>query len=154
MAKTATKRTTKSAAKTAKTVKKAVKKPVKKVVKKVAAKTTAKKVTKLKSFKTPVKKTELLNIIAESTDLTKKQVSSVLECLTEQIIPGHINPKGNGSFTLPGVLKIEVKKKPATKARKGINPFTGEPTTFKAKPARNIVKIKALKKLKDIAEKK
>ena len=154
MAKTATKRTTKAAAKTAKsaTAKKAAK-TTKKVVKKPVKKT-ATKVTKLKNFKSPVKKTELLNIIAETTDLTKKQVNSVLECLTDQIILGHINPKGNGSFTLPGVLKIEVKKKPATKARKGINPFTGEPTIFKAKPARNVVKIKALKKLKEMAEKK
>jgi nucleoid DNA-binding protein len=47
-------------------------------------------------------------------------------------------------------MKIEVKRKPATKARKGINPFTGEETIFKAKPARNVVRIRALKKVKDM----
>ena len=52
--------------------------------------------------------------------------------------------------TLPGLMKIEVKRKPATKARKGINPFTGQETMFKAKPARNVVKIRPLKKVKDM----
>ncbi|MEE9418670.1 MAG: HU family DNA-binding protein [Desulfatiglandaceae bacterium] len=53
-----------------------------------------------------------------------------------------------GKFTLPGLMKIEVKRKPATKARKGINPFTDEETVFKAKPARNVVKIRPLKQMK------
>jgi nucleoid DNA-binding protein len=51
---------------------------------------------------------------------------------------------------LPGLLKIEIKRKPATKARKGINPFTGVEMLFKAKPARNVVKIRPLKRVKDM----
>jgi len=53
---------------------------------------------------------------------------------------------------LPGLMKIETKRKPATKARKGINPFTGEKMTFKAKPARTVVKIRPLKQVKDMVE--
>jgi DNA-binding protein HU-beta len=59
--------------------------------------------------------------------------------------------KGNvGAFTVPGMMKVTVQRKPATKARKGINPFTGEPTIFKAKPARNVVKVRPMKGLKDL----
>jgi hypothetical protein len=47
-------------------------------------------------------------------------------------------------------MKLVVQRKPATKARRGINPFTGEETIFKAKPARNVVKIRPLKNLKDM----
>ncbi len=63
---------------------------------------------------------------------------------------GHLKKRGAGQFTLPGLLKIVTQKKPATKARKGINPFTGEATTFAAKPARTMVKVRPLKKLKDM----
>ena len=58
---------------------------------------------------------------------------------------------GAKAFTIPGLCKITLRHKPATKARKGINPFTGEETMFKAKPARNVVKIAALKNLKEMA---
>ena len=58
--------------------------------------------------------------------------------------------RGPGMFTVPGLFKVKVVKKPATKAREGINPFTGEPTIFKAKPARKVVKVLALKGLKDM----
>ena len=64
---------------------------------------------------------------------------------------GHLKKRGAGQFTLPGLMKIVTQKKPATKARKGINPFTGEETTFAAKPARTMVKVRPLKKLKDMA---
>jgi nucleoid DNA-binding protein len=53
-------------------------------------------------------------------------------------------------FTIPGLCKIVVQRKPATKERQGINPFTGEETTFKAKPARNVIKVRPLKNLKDM----
>lgn len=99
--------------------------------------------------KAPMKKTAILNEISTGSGLTKKQVSSVLDGL-EGIIESHIKKRGPGQFTLPGLMKIEVKRKPATKARKGINPFTGEETTFRAKPARNVVKIRPLKKMKDM----
>lgn len=95
-------------------------------------------------------KTQLLAEIAELTELTKKQVSAVLEELST-LVERHVKKNAVGHFTLPGLFKIQVVRKPATKARKGINPFTGEETTFKAKPARNTIKIRPLKKLKDFA---
>jgi nucleoid DNA-binding protein len=99
--------------------------------------------------KTPMTKTAMLEHIAVNTGLTKKQASSVLDELTT-LIEGHVKKGAVGQFTFPGLMKIEVRHKPATKARKGINPFTGEETTFKAKPARDVVKIRPLKKLKEM----
>lgn len=95
-------------------------------------------------------KTQILDQIAETTGLTRKQVGAVLESLTD-VIESHVNKKAVGEFVLPGLLKINTIKKPAVKARKGISPFTKEEVVFKAKPARTVVKIRALKKLKDMA---
>jgi nucleoid DNA-binding protein len=95
-------------------------------------------------------KTQMLQQIADSTQLSKKQVQAVLDELTN-VIEGHVKKKGIGEFVLPGLLKITTVKKPATKARKGINPFTGEEVMFKAKPASTSVKVRPLKKLKEIA---
>ena len=94
-------------------------------------------------------KSGIMAEISDKTGLTKKQVSSVLDEMTV-LIERHIKKGGAGQFSLPGLMKVEVKRKPATKARKGINPFTGEETVFKAKPARNVVKIRPLKKVKDM----
>ena len=94
-------------------------------------------------------KTELFTTIGEHCELSKKQVAHVFECL-ESIINHQVKKGGAGLFTLPGLCKIMVQEKAAVPARKGINPFTGEPTTFKAKPKRRVVKIRALKKLKDM----
>ncbi|MDH5674686.1 MAG: HU family DNA-binding protein [Myxococcales bacterium] len=94
-------------------------------------------------------KTQILNELATSTGLSKKEVGSVLDNLAA-LIERHIKKRGAGSFTLPGLLKITTTRKPATKARKGINPFTGEETVFKAKPARTVIKIRPLKKMKDM----
>jgi nucleoid DNA-binding protein len=94
-------------------------------------------------------KTEVYASIAEATDLTKKQVAAVFDALATEIGKS-LGKRGPGVFTVPGLCKIQVKHKPATKARKGINPFTGEEQMFKAKPARNTVKIRALKALKDM----
>ena len=119
--------------------------------KKKAKKAPAKKAParKVPAVKAPMKKTAILNEITTSTGLTKKQVSSVFEEL-EILIERHIKKGATGQFIMPGLMKIEVKRKPATKARKGINPFTGEEAMFKAKPARNVVKIRPLKKMKDM----
>jgi nucleoid DNA-binding protein len=119
--------------------------------KKKAKKAPAKKapVRKVPAVKAPMKKTAILNEITTSTGLTKKQVSSVFEEL-EILIERHIKKGATGQFIMPGLMKVEVKRKPATKARKGINPFTGEEAMFKAKPARNVVKIRPLKKMKDM----
>ncbi|RYY76150.1 MAG: integration host factor [Gammaproteobacteria bacterium] len=95
-------------------------------------------------------KTQMLQQIADATELSKKQVQAVLDELTN-VIEGHVKKKGIGEFVLPGLLKITCVKKPATKARKGINPFTGEEVMFKAKPASTAVKVRPLKKLKEMA---
>ncbi|MEY3182977.1 MAG: hypothetical protein RLZ35_962 [Pseudomonadota bacterium] len=95
-------------------------------------------------------KTQLLSLLCDMTGQSRKQIQQTMECL-QHIITAHMKKQGPGEFVMPGMLKMKLKHKPATKARKGINPFTGEPTTFKAKPARNIVKITPLKKLKELA---
>ncbi|MFV8784326.1 HU family DNA-binding protein [Microbulbifer sp. SA54] len=137
----------KAAAKKAPAKKTAAKKaPAKKAAAPKAA--PAKKVTAVKEKYT---KTQILNQIAESTELSRKQVQAVLDELTN-VIEGHVKKRAVGEFALPGLLKITTVKKPAKKARKGINPFTGEETTFKAKPASIQVKIRPLKKLKEMAE--
>ena len=127
----------------------AAKKAAKKAPKKVAKKTApARKVTAVKE---PMTKAVMNSEIAETTGLNKKQVNSVIDELAI-IIERHIKTRGPGKFILPGLIKVQVKRKPATKARKGINPFTGEMTTFKAKPARRVVKVTPLKKLKEMTE--
>ena len=96
-------------------------------------------------------KSEILSNIADCTELSRKQVASVFACLSEQVAK-NLGKKGPGIFVVPGLMKIVVIQKPAVPARKGINPFTKEPQTFKAKPARRVVKIRALKALKDMAK--
>ena len=90
-------------------------------------------------------KSQVVSAVAAKADLSKKQVSSVLEALGDQMKKAL---KGVGVFTLPGVCKMRVVKKAATKAREGVNPFTGQPMMFKAKPARKVVKVQPLKNLK------
>ena len=97
----------------------------------------------------PMTKSEIVSGIADSTGLTKKDVNSVFDAMTGQIKKS-LGRSGAGAYTVPGLMKLVVQRKPATKARKGINPFTGEETIFKAKPARNVVKIRPLKNLKDM----
>ena len=125
----------------------AKKKAKKKTTKKKAA---AKATSSAKAIKEPYTKSQLFAEIAERTELQKKSVVAVFDTLTD-IINGHIRRNAAGIFTVPGLMKIKVVRKPATRARKGINPFTGEPTVFKAKPARNVVKVQPLKALKDMA---
>jgi nucleoid DNA-binding protein len=96
-------------------------------------------------------KSEILSKIGESTGLSRKQVSSVFDSLSEQIKTA-VGKKGPGVFAVPGLMKITVIQKPATKARKGINPFTKMEQMFKAKPARKVVKVRPLKALKDFAK--
>lgn len=103
-----------------------------------------------KVIKEPYTRSAMLSHVADGTGLTKKQVSAVIEEL-KNVIEGHVKNGGARVFTLPGLFKIKVIRKPATKARKGINPFTGQEMLFKAKPARNVVKVQPLKSLKDMA---
>jgi len=94
-------------------------------------------------------KSEVYGAIADQVGISKKEVAAVFDTMG-QMIAADLK-KGNAEvFNVPGLMKVLVQRKPATKARKGINPFTGEPTTFKAKPARNVVKVRPLKGLKDM----
>ena len=134
-------------------IRKAAKKaPAKKAParKKAPAKAVA-PVKKIPTIKEKMTKTQIAASIADSTGLSKKQVSDVLAEL-EILIEGSIKKRAIGEFTLPGLMKITTVKKPAVKARKGINPFTGEETMFKAKPASVAVKVRPLKKMKEFAQ--
>jgi nucleoid DNA-binding protein len=91
-------------------------------------------------------KSDLINKIAEKHSLARKDVKGVIETMAEL---GYKELKKSGSFLVPGFAKFVVIKKPATKEREGINPFTKEPTVFKAKPARKIIKARPVKSVKD-----
>ena len=91
-------------------------------------------------------KSQLIERISVENEVPKKDVKGVLETLANV---GYKELKKNGVFLVPGFAKFVVIKKPATKARKGTNPFTGEPMTFKAKPARKIVRARPVKAAKD-----
>lgn len=139
-------------AKRAKTTKRAStkRKAAPKKTAKRAASTTAKKAPTT-AVKSALNKSQIMTTIADSTELSKKEISAVFDELST-LMHRHLRKGGAGEFTVPGLMKCVVKRKPATKARKGINPFTGEEIMFKAKPARNIVKIRPLKKLKEMVE--
>lgn len=98
----------------------------------------------------PPSKSEIYGSIADDTGLTRKEVGAVLDSLTKQMKRNLGGRGGSGLFNLPGLMKIKVVRKPATKARQGVNPFTGEQMMFKAKPARKTVKVSPLKGLKDM----
>ena len=143
--------------------KKVVKKASARVVKKASpvkskarvSKTVAKKAPAAKVVRVaPVTKVDkafskgqFLTALSASTAIARKDLGTFMDHLT-MLVAAHLNKKGPGHFTLPGLLKITIKHKPATKARKGTNPFTGEEMMFKAKPERNVVKIRPLQKLK------
>ena len=92
-------------------------------------------------------KSELIQKLADRFEMvSKKDVKGLLEALAEV---GYKELKKSGSFLVPGFAKFVVIRKPATKARKGINPFTKEPTIFKAKPARKLIKARPVKAAKD-----
>ncbi len=122
----------------------------KKTKKKATKKKAAAAAPKIKAIKEPFTKTQLFTELAERTEMKKKDIATIFDELAS-IINGHVKRNGAGVFTLPGLLKIKVVRKPATKARPGINPFTGEETIFKAKPARNVIKCQPLKALKEMA---
>ena len=135
--------------------KKAVKKKAvkKKAVKKRAVKKAAPE-KNIKAIRDAYTKTQLYVHIAEETGVARKDVAKVFESLGD-VIEGHVKSRGAGEFKIPGLMKIKINKKPATKARKNVpNPFN--PGTFmdvKAKPARKVVKVLPLKALKDMAAK-
>lgn len=97
----------------------------------------------------PRTKGQILSDLATSTELSRKQISAMFDNLSG-LIKKDLSKSGPGIFTIPGLLKIKVVNKPATKAREGVNPFTGEKMMFKAKPARRVVKALPLKGLKSM----
>ena len=99
---------------------------------------------------TPPTKSEIYAKIVDDTGLSRKDVAAVFESLNGQIKKNLGGRGAPGMFTVPGLLKLRVVKKPARPARKGTNPFTGEEMMFKAKPASKVVKVSALKGLKDM----
>jgi nucleoid DNA-binding protein len=109
-------------------------------------------IKKLTALKEKFTKTQLINELVEKTELSKKEVASVLDELGD-IIERHVKKRAIGEFTLPGLLKIKTVKKLAQKARKNVpNPFKpGELMDVSAKPASTRVKVLPLKKLKDMA---
>ncbi len=147
----------KAVAKKAPAKKKAVAKKKAPAKKKVVAKkkAPAKKVAaapkrKTTAIKAKMSKSAILTEIGDNTGLSRKQVASVFDEL-EILISRSISKRALGEFTIPGLMKVTTVKKPAKKARKGINPFTGEEQMFKAKPASIAVKVRPLKKLKEFA---
>ena len=107
--------------------------------------------TKAVAKKKPLSKTQLIGAISEQTDMTRKEVSTVLDSLSLQIEKS-LGRRGPGMFTLPGLIKIEKRKVPARKARKGVpNPFKpGELMDIPAKPASTKIKVRPLKNLKSM----
>lgn len=101
--------------------------------------------------KKPPTKTEIYAAISEATGVAKKEVGAVFDALTDEVSKS-LSKKGAGQFTIPGLCKVVVQHKPAQPARKGVpNPFKpGELMDVAAKPAKNVVKVRALKKLKDM----
>ena len=97
----------------------------------------------------PSTKSELFAQLSEKTNIPKKDISALFDAMSE-IIHKDLDKKGPGIFVVPGLVKFKVVNKPATKERPSINPFTKEPMTTKAKPARNVVKAVLLKSLKEL----
>ena len=95
-----------------------------------------------------ITKSELFVQLAEASEAPKADIKKFYEALTSVILK-NLGKKGPGVLTLPGLFKLRSVKKPATKARKGTNPFTGEEMMFKAKPARKIVRARPVKAAKD-----
>lgn len=113
----------------------------------MAKKNAAKKPAKISPSSKPRSKGQFFGTIAEHADLSRKQVKSVFE-LMSRILAADLSKNGPGVCNVGGLMKVSVVRKPATKERQGINPFTGQPAVFKAKPARNVVKVRPMKALK------
>lgn len=129
----------------------------KKTASRKTAKTTAKTAAKApvalstNAIKTAFSKSQLVTTISEATALSRKDVSNVFNVLGN-VMHRHLKKGGARQFTVPGLMKCVVKHRPARPARKGLNPFTGEQVTFKAKPASEVVKVRPLKSLKDMVK--
>jgi nucleoid DNA-binding protein len=93
-------------------------------------------------------KSEFITTLAEKSGINKKQATTALETINAMVAQ-ELSQKGPGEIIIPNLLKLSIVVKPATHQHEGINPFTKEPMTFKAKPARKVIKVHPLKALKD-----
>ena len=98
--------------------------------------------------KEKMSKSEFVTTLAEKSGLDKKQATVVLDSINAMVAE-QLGPQGPGEVIIPGLLKLNVVEKPATRQHEGVNPFTKEPMTYKAKPARKVIKVRLLKALKD-----
>jgi nucleoid DNA-binding protein len=122
-----------------------------KAVKKASARPVSKldltKPLKIGASAKPRSKSEVFGTIAQHVGIHRRDVAGVFHAMAS-MIKADLSKNGSGVFSVPGLMRIAVKRKPATKERQGINPFTKEPMTFKAKPARNVVRVRPLRALK------
>ena len=116
---------------------------------KKAAKAAPARPARISAAGKPRTKGEIYGVIADNVGISKREVAAVFDTIGA-IAKADLSKSGPGVVNLGGLMKVSVQRKPATKARKGINPFTGEEQMFKAKPARNVVKIRAMKAMKDL----
>ena len=97
---------------------------------------------------TRLSKSQFVEVMSKKSGLTKKEVGAALEALNATVVE-QLGKRGPGDVVIPGLLRLAVAEKPATAEHQGINPFTKEPMTYKAKPARKVIKVRPLKGLKD-----
>jgi nucleoid DNA-binding protein len=126
----------------------------KKVSKKGSKPSAAKKLDLTKPVKVAASakartKSGFFQTIAEHVGISRRDVAGVFHVMGS-MIKADLSKSGSGIFTVPGLMRITMKRKPATKARPGINPFTKEPITIKAKPARNVVRVRPLRGLREM----
>lgn len=149
-AKKAAKKVAKPAVKSAKKVaKKAAPKAVKAKAVKAVAKVAAINIKKMAAVQKPLSKSQIIGEVSEQVGISRKQASAVLEVMYNVV---HAHLRGCGVCKLLDMFKVTVVNKPARKARKGVNPFTGEEVMFKAKPASKAIKVRPLKKLKEMVK--
>ena len=95
----------------------------------------------------PRSKSAVFGTIAQHVGIHRRDVAGVFHVMGS-MIKADLSKSGSGVFKVPGLMRLTVRRKPATKEREGINPFTKEPMTIKAKPARNVVRVRPLRALK------
>lgn len=124
----------------------------KKKVKKTASKTKVQSTLQLKAITQKQSKIQILKAISEQTGLKSTQVKEVF-AIAGHLAKCHLIKRGSGEFAVPEMaIKVVRKTKPATKARQGRNPLTGETITIAAKPKRDVIKVRPLKALKEVIQ--
>jgi len=122
-------------------------KAVKKASARPMSKLDLKKPLKVGASAKPRSKSDVFSTIAQHVGIHRRDVAGVFHVMGS-LIKADLSKNGAGVFSVPGLMRVTVKRKPATKERQGINPFTKEPMTIKAKPARNVVRVRPLRALK------